>query len=90
MIDAALASTARNKPFEVHDAARELWRHIRQSSLSTNQSAVTNSQQLHYLKASDDTVKELHQRALANKRSVGAETLREWKWDEQMNERSKD
>jgi hypothetical protein len=36
---------------------------------------------LEQLEASDGAVRELRRQALANKRSVGAETLRAWRWD---------
>lgn len=36
---------------------------------------------LEQLEAGDGAVRELRRQALANKRSVGAETLRAWRWD---------
>jgi hypothetical protein len=65
------------------DDARALWKHIRQASLSTLQQLVESQPEtLAELEANDDVVKELRRKALANKRSVGAETLRAWRWDE--------
>lgn len=65
------------------DDARALWKHIRQSSLSTLQQLIESKPEtLAELEATDDVVKELRRKALANKRSVGAETLRAWRWDE--------
>ena len=36
------------------------------------------------LEAGHDSIRELRRRAIANKRSIGAETLRAWKWEEDM------
>ena len=66
------------------DAARELWRHIRRSSLSAKQIIELAAQPVQQLAASDEVLTELRQQALANKRSIGAETLRSWKWDGKM------
>ena len=70
-----------------HDSARQVWQHIRRSSLSAKQlDSITNGG-LHLVDHNDEAVKELHRQALANKRSVGAETLRAWKWDHTMQDR---
>lgn len=64
------------------DNARALWKHIRQSSLSTMQQlAEAAPETLEQLEANDEVAKELRKKALANKRSVGPETLRTWRWD---------
>ncbi|KAK0259153.1 hypothetical protein LTS09_005977 [Friedmanniomyces endolithicus] len=63
------------------DEARRLWRHIRHSSLSADELLEMAPQRLEKLEAGDETLRELRRRALANKRSVGAETLKGWKWD---------
>ncbi|KAK0774696.1 hypothetical protein LTR75_016793 [Friedmanniomyces endolithicus] len=63
------------------DEARRLWRHIRHSSLSADELLEMAPQGLEHLEAGDETLRELRRRALANKRSVGAETLKGWKWD---------
>jgi hypothetical protein len=69
------------------DDARALWKHIRQSSLSTLQQLVESKPEtLAELEATDDVVKELRRKALANKRSVGAETLRAWHWDDKRSQ----
>lgn len=69
------------------DDARALWKHIRQSSLSTLQQLIESQPEtLAELEATDDVVKELRRKALANKRSVGAETLRAWRWDDKKNQ----
>lgn len=69
------------------DDARALWKHIRQSSLSTMQQlAGSKPETLAELEETDEVVKELRRKALANKRSVGAETLRAWRWDERRNQ----
>jgi len=65
------------------DDARALWKHIRQSSLSTLQQLIESKPEtLAELEGNDEVVKDLRRKALANKRSVGAETLRAWRWDE--------
>lgn len=71
-----------------HDSARQLWRHIRRNSLSAEQQldSVTNDS-IQYLDIYDEATKALHRQAVANKRSVGAETLRAWKWDQNMLQR---
>lgn len=66
---------------DAHDAARQLWRHIRRNSLSAQQLLEMSPEKL---AASDETLKELRNQALANKRSVGAETLKAWRWDERV------
>jgi hypothetical protein len=72
-----------NDPGNGSDDARALWKHIRQSSLSTLQQLIESKPEtLVELEANDEVVKELRRKALANKRSVGAETLRAWRWDE--------
>lgn len=80
----ATTTTALSPPASTEpDNARALWKHIRQSSLSRLQQLVDAAPEtLERLEASDEVVRELRRRALANKRSVGAETLRAWRWDE--------
>jgi len=69
------------------DDARALWKHIRQSSRSALQQLVESAPEtLEQLEASDDVVRNLRKQALANKRSVGAETLRAWRWDAKKSE----
>ncbi|TKA34339.1 hypothetical protein B0A50_00320 [Salinomyces thailandicus] len=70
------------------DSARKLWRHIRHSSLSTQQAADLAASPVHHLEANDTQLRELRRQALANKRSVGAETLRDWKWEERKVQRA--
>lgn len=69
---------------ESEDTARELWRHIRRTSLSTKQLQEMTPDGLDRLEASDARLRELRQKALANKRSIGAETLRAWKWEDNV------
>ncbi|RMY23599.1 hypothetical protein D0866_11615 [Hortaea werneckii] len=71
------------------DDARKLWRHIRQSSLSAKQAAELESLPVQQIEAKDGKLRELRKQALANKRSVGAETLKDWKWTEMMEEMKK-
>jgi hypothetical protein len=58
------------------DSARQIWHHLRRHSLSASQTLALE------LDAGDEALRKLRDRALANKRSVGADTLQEWKWDE--------
>ncbi|KAK5175657.1 uncharacterized protein LTR77_000796 [Saxophila tyrrhenica] len=72
---------------ERSDSARQLWRHIRRTSLSTKQlEELTTQASKGHLEPPDESVNELQRQALANKRSVGAETLRAWKWDEKLDQ----
>ncbi|KYG42494.1 hypothetical protein M433DRAFT_409473 [Acidomyces richmondensis BFW] len=67
------------------DDAHKLWRHMRRSSLSAQRLAeLADSEKLEQLAVSDDIIQDLRRKALANKRSVGAETLKGWKWDEHI------
>jgi len=71
-----------SSPSDAADTAREIWRHIRHSSQNTLQRLVESAPEtLEQLAAGDDVVRELRRKAVANKRSVGAETLRNWKWE---------
>jgi len=56
------------------DAARKVWNHIRQDSKSAADMLNLVPDRLE----DNDTVAALQRQALANKRSVGAETLRDW------------
>lgn len=69
---------------ESQDSARKLWRHIRRTSLSAKQLEEMTPERLQHLEAGDETLKERRRKALANKRSIGAETLKGWKWEESM------
>lgn len=71
---------------EGEDTARVLWRHIRHHSLSAKQLADMTPTKLQQLEASDETIRTLRHRALSNKRSVGAETLMGWKYEERLND----
>jgi len=72
-------------PVDGEDDARKLWRHMRRSSMSAQRLAeLADSDKLEQLSVSDEIMRELRQKALANKRSVGAETLKGWKWDERV------
>jgi hypothetical protein len=81
--------TESNEPSESQDSARQFWRHIRRTSLSAKQLQEMTAELLNQIEADDDHLRELRRRALANKRSIGAETLRAWKWEESMQEREK-
>ena len=73
-----------NEHPESQDSARKLWQHIRRTSLSAKQLEEMTPERVQHLEASDEALKELRRKALANKRSVGAETLKGWKWEESM------
>ncbi|OQO10185.1 hypothetical protein B0A48_04542 [Cryoendolithus antarcticus] len=69
------------------DSARAVWRSIRHASLTTLQRLAESAPEaLEQLEAGDEVVKELRRTAVANKRSVGAETLRGWKWEDKREE----
>ena len=55
------------------DAARKVWTHMRRDSKSA-----ADVLDLEPAKTEDEAVTAMRQRALSNKRSVGAETLRDW------------
>ena len=76
--------TENHDSLESQDSARQLWRHIRRTSLSAKHLEEMTSNQL---EADDEQSRELRRRALMNKRSIGAETLRAWKWEERMQDR---
>lgn len=92
LISAAKVTTAVSGPYTDTSAvdtatgpddARAVWKHIRQSSVSTLQQLIESKPEtITELESNDEVVKELRRKALANKRSVGAETLRAWRWDE--------
>lgn len=74
--------SASSSPSDAADTAREIWRHIRHSSQNTLQRLIESAPEtLEQLADSDEVVRELRRKAVANKRSVGAETLRNWKWE---------
>lgn len=90
--DTSSASKAAAREQDAHsesqDSARQLWRHIRRTSLSTRQQLEEMMpESLSQLEAEDDHLRELRRRALANKRSIGAETLRAWRWEENVKNR---
>lgn len=69
-------------PPSPEDNARALWKHIRQSSLSALQLVAESAPEaLEQLERGDESLRALRRQALANKRSVGAETLRAWRWE---------
>ncbi|KAK1064522.1 hypothetical protein LTR12_009552 [Friedmanniomyces endolithicus] len=77
----SIAVPCKTTATDATDEARRLWRHICHSSLSAEELLEMAPQRLEHLEAGDETLRELRRRALANKRSVGAETLKGWKWD---------
>jgi hypothetical protein len=63
---------------EARDSAREVWdQRVRRKSL-TSQQLLHLTSEVQRFEASDDHLRVLHNKALANKRSVGVETLRAW------------
>lgn len=67
-------------PSDSQDTAHQLWQHLRRDSLSTKQILALSTEKMEEIE--DEELKTLHDQALANKRSVGAETLNAWKWEE--------
>jgi hypothetical protein len=66
---------------EPRDSAREVWdQRIRRKSLTSQQLLQLTSDVQHF-EASDDHLRVLHNKALANKRSIGVETLRAWQME---------
>lgn len=67
------------------DAARQIWRHMRQNSRSTSLYSMgerrASNESLQRLEAADERLREIRRQALQNKRSVGADTLRDFQWD---------
>lgn len=69
------------------DAARQIWQHMRRDSRSASfpnidmQSQPSN-ESLNRLEAADVKLREIRRQALQNKRSVGADTLRDFRWEE--------
>ncbi|KXS99269.1 hypothetical protein AC578_6190 [Pseudocercospora eumusae] len=76
--------TRQATPTDTADTARQLWHHIRRSSLSASQMLEMSPDQMQQLEATDPALKELRDKAVANKRSIGAETLKAWKWEGKM------
>lgn len=70
---------------QTRDAARQIWQHMRRDSRSASlptsdlqlQARVSN-ESLDRLEAEDATLREIRRQALQNKRSVGADTLRDF------------
>jgi len=63
------------------DTARQLWRHLRRTSLSAKQLDDMSAERVEHLEATNDGLRDLRKKAIANKRSIGAETLKDWKWE---------
>ncbi|EON68568.1 hypothetical protein W97_07826 [Coniosporium apollinis CBS 100218] len=61
---------------EPDDRARNIWRHMRKSSKSHHKLARSSTRSYEKLEAVDAHLVELRKRAVQNKRSVGADTLR--------------
>lgn len=66
------------------DAARQIWRHMRHNSRSTSLYSMDerrpSNESLQRLEAADERLREIRRQALQNKRSVGADTLRDFQW----------
>jgi hypothetical protein len=71
---------------EARDSAREVWdQRIRRKSL-TSQQLLQLTSDVQRFEASDDHLRVLHHKALANKRSIGVETLRAWQMERNTDE----
>lgn len=67
-----------------HDTARTLWRHLRRSSQPIAFIDQRDETTAAGTFEGDENVRALKDRALANKRSIGAETLRGWQFEEKF------
>ena len=71
------------------DSARQVWHHIRRASMSLDAATAEQLRSIEAGDAGDETLRALRDTALLNKRSVGAETLRAWKWEQGVAERGR-
>ncbi|PPJ50611.1 hypothetical protein CBER1_05743 [Cercospora berteroae] len=72
-------------PSDANDTAHILWQHLRRDSLPIDKMLIAMSgESLHQLEATDEDLKAIREKALANKRSIGADTLKACKWDDKQ------
>lgn len=76
------STSAESSPTDGVDSARQVWQHIRRSSRSSKQLLELAAERVQDIESRDEHLRALRQRAFANKRSIGAETLKSWQWDE--------
>lgn len=80
-----LRGSREGTPSDANDTAHKLWQHLRRDSLPIDKMLISMSgESLHQLEATDEDLKALRETALANKRSIGAETLKACKWDDKQ------
>lgn len=82
---ATTQSSRESTSSDANDSAHQLWHHLRRNSLSARQMLEMTPDKLQQLEEGDESLRELRHQALANKRSVGAETLKAWKWEDKTN-----
>ena len=68
--------TENTEPEELTDQATQIWRHMRKDSKVRQKSANSSNESIIRLELSDERIRELRKRAIQNKRSVGADSLR--------------
>lgn len=68
--------TENTEPEELTDQATQIWRHMRKDSKVRQKPANSSNESIIRLELSDERIRELRKRAIQNKRSVGADTLR--------------
>lgn len=66
------------------DEARQIWRHMRNHSRSISTQHRNSAESIERLTAADENVAGMRRQALMNKRSVGADTLKEWSWQQRQ------
>ena len=80
------AGSHEGTPSDSSDTAHQLWQHLRRNSLSAKQMLALSHENMEHLE--DEELQTLHSHALANKRSIGVDTLKAWKWDEDKAQRA--
>ncbi|OCL02892.1 hypothetical protein AOQ84DRAFT_392629 [Glonium stellatum] len=68
--------TEHTEPEEPTDQATQIWRHMRKDSRVRQKPANSSTESIVRLENADERIRELRKRAIQNKRSVGADTLR--------------
>ncbi|KAF2493146.1 hypothetical protein BU16DRAFT_583304 [Lophium mytilinum] len=68
--------TEHTEPDSSVDEAAQIWRHMRRDSKSRRRPPNGSHESLERIQSTDDHLRELRKRAIQNKRSIGADTLR--------------
>jgi len=61
------------------DEARKIWHHIRRDSKSTAWFECLDQSDVHDVQEDDELISKMRKQALVNKRSIGAETIKDWR-----------